>query len=348
MKKTLISLSLAALFGSSAAFAEDITIYGSMHYSLDYVTADPGFADDGDWATGVNRASFIGVKGSEDLGNGLKAIFKIESNINGAVGSWNTYAGLTGDWGTVIMGQHDTPYLISTEGMDLFVDTVADYNAVMGTANGGVAFNNVAPQTIAYISPNMSGLTIAAALVSTSLDEGAGNEETEGASVAAMYSNNGLYATLAWEGFNDGANALGCGLGIGVCGTGGSDAWKGGLGYSNDQFSLGFVYENIDAGALDQDNWLINGSYTFGNNVLKAEYGESDVNIVNADYDFWAVGLDHNLSKRTKVYALYTSLDNDTAGAGGLNAGSDVGSVHYTTGAGVDRDAFSVGIIHNF
>ncbi len=348
MNKKLLSLAVAAAMVAPAAMAEDITIYGQMHYSSDYIENDAaGFADDNDWMLGINRVSRIGVKGSEDLGNGLKAIFKIESAINGTVGSRNTYVGLSGDWGTLLMGRHDTPYKISTGSLDLFADTMADYNNIIGTWNGSLDFDERAPQTIAYVSPNMSGLTVAAALVSTSLDEGAGAEETEAASIAAMYSNGGLFASLAWEGYNDGALALGCALGSGVCGTAGSESWKAGLGYKADQFRVGAVYESIDAGAgNDQDNWLINGAYYFGNTALEAQYGESDSSVVNGDYDMWTIGLDHKMSKRTSVYALYANMDNDTAGTGSLNCGGDVGSAHCA--AGGDQSGFSVGIVHSF
>jgi predicted porin len=61
---------------------------------------------------GRGRASRIGVKGSEDLGNGLKAIYQVEFGINlndtnnnvlsnaDSITYRNTFVGLAGDWGT--------------------------------------------------------------------------------------------------------------------------------------------------------------------------------------------------------------------------------------------------------
>jgi predicted porin len=342
-----------------------------MHYSLDYVQRGDGtavaIADEDDWATGVSRNSNIGVKGSEDLGNGLKAIFKIENQINQAVGFRNTYVGLSGDFGTVLMGRHDTPYKISTGSLDLFGDTVGDYNAVIGTHNGALAFDERAPQTVAYISPNMNGLTLAAALVSVTVDEGALNDETQAASLAAMYSNGPIFASLAYETFEDGAAALGqrpavapvpAGLGHGtnVAATTNtiSEAWKLGLGYKMDNFSLGFVWEDITGNSgtfatnRGQENWMLNGSYAMGNNVFKVQYAEADRGGVGTDYSTWALGLDHNMSKRTKVYGMYATIDNASASTATLYNGDGADQNYGGTVAGGDADVVSVGIQHSF
>lgn len=369
MNKKLLPLAIAAALGATAsvAQAEDITIYGTMHFSADYIDGNPAFVggDSEDWDLGSSRNTRIGVKGSEDLGNGLKAIFKIESTAMGdaasTVGSRNTYAGLSGDWGTVLMGRHDTPYKIATGNLDMFGDTIADYNNVIGTIDGAVRFDERAAQTVAYISPNMNGLTLAGALVSVDVDEGAGNEETQAVSLAAMYSNGPFFGSLAYEAYDDGASGL---LTLGGHGDGAqnSDAWKLGLGYKANNFSVGFVYEWVygndhDADGLgdDQENWMLNAGYAFGNNEVKVQYANADLDVVNADYETWTIGLDHNLSKRTKVYALYTSMDNDVGGFGvldqgvggafGLPGGNNNTAANLLTG---DQDAVSFGIVHNF
>ena len=76
--------------------------------------------------------------------------------------------------------------------------------------------------------------------------------------------------------------------------------------------------------------------------MVKAMYGSGDrdgrfdeVNsirdvrdTVEGDYYTWAIAFDHNLSKRTKAYVLYTQVDDDKSNT--------------------DWDGFSVGMIHNF
>jgi predicted porin len=112
----------------------------------------------------------------------------------------------------------------------------------------------------------------------------------------------------------------------------------------------------IPAAPHDAELWQIQGGYAFGNNMIKAMYGEanydSDVylganfvqeqggalfaqNVTDlTDYDVntWAIGFDHSFSKRTKLYALYTEVDSDQ---------EDVV-------AGSDWSGFSFGMIHKF
>ncbi|MBF0255046.1 MAG: porin [Gammaproteobacteria bacterium] len=352
MNKKLLHLAIAAAMGATAAQAQDITIYGQMHASLDYVdTNTAGVVDDSDWATGNmfnNRASRLGVKGSEDLGNGLKAIFKIESGVNGNVGSRNTYVGLSGDFGTVLMGRHDTPYKISSGSLDLFGDTLADYNIVIGNfRDASVDFDERVPQTVAYISPNMNGLTVSAAWVQFLNDEaGAAPDNTGAISLAAMYSNGPLFASLAYED-HETANLIG--------GARDANAWKVGLGYKANGFTAGLVYEDIDSdvvGDIDSKNLILNASYAMGNNVFKVQYGDKDGTGTTRDWDYWAIGMDHKLSKRTKVYALYTQLDNTgAAGVAGTNGTlycADAVTAATSNQCSGDADGLSFGIVHKF
>jgi predicted porin len=401
MTKNILSLAVAAAMtaGAGIAQAQDITIYGHMHYSTDFVSTNGSVnrltgapkarvvRDKDDWQTGVNRNSRIGVKGSEDLGNGLKAIFQIESEVlasgNGAggnVGDRNTYVGLSGDFGTVLMGRHDTPYKIATGSLDLFADTIADYNNHIGSwygNNRGIGFDNRAQQTLAYISPNMNGLTIAGAVVGATIDEVAGNSDSYAISLAAMYANGPLFASLAYENYegnlvrrNRARTVAGL---VTTVNLRSNDAWKLGLGYKANDFTIGFVYENISgngrngmffgpngipntpvlSSGRDQQNYMVNASYAFGNNVLKAQYGHSSPDRVrngarsyNADYDSWSIGLDHNLSKRTSLYAIYTDMQNSSAGRGNIYCANAAAGAQCARGS--DQSAVSFGMQHKF
>ena len=146
MQKKLLSLAIAgALAVPGAAMADvtsksggDITIYGKFHTSWDYVDTNNAAAgaDDNDDNTAVFRNSRLGFKGSEDLGNGLKGIWQIETEldtIDNEVQMRNTFVGLQGDnWGKIFFGKHDTPYKMATAKLDIFSDTIADYNNIIG------------------------------------------------------------------------------------------------------------------------------------------------------------------------------------------------------------------------
>jgi predicted porin len=294
--------------------------------------------------------SRFGIKGSEDLGSGLKAIWQIELGIDVPEGSLstslrNSFVGLAGDWGTFLVGRHDTPYKISTGKLDMFSDTMADFNLTVGFDD------QRASNAIAYISPSFSGFQFAGAVVSpgkeftyTDLYTGATKENyadslADAYSLAVIYKNGPFYGSVAYESFSDKMFNGDNNNYQALYGQTASDdtKWKIGLGLLDwNGFSMTGVYEarsNVFGAPsnADSDLWQIQAGYAFGNNMVKAMYGQADVNacadnanrgfrytcslgyniVDNQDKSTWAIGFDHNFSKRTQVYALYTALDDD-------------------------------------
>jgi predicted porin len=328
------------------------------------------------------------------LGNGLKAIYQIEFGIatsdrdkrptNGdrgdAVSMRNTFAGLAGDWGTFLVGRHDTPLKISTAKLDLFADTMGDYN-------GPLAFDDVrADNTIAYISPSWSGFQLAAAIIPGGCATSSGNSRAiggegcgatvqnrdgtggylesdsiaEGYSIAAIYSNGPWYAGAAYEGMQAELGGLDDGfiLRNGEEPFDDYNKWRIGLGIVDwNGFSLTGIYEAREntgfVSGWDTESWQVQAGYAFGNSMIKASYGQNlrdlgellgdddlDGNIDNigdigdigdGDLDSWSIGFDHNFSKRTKVYAIYTGVNDE------------LDQPNYT-----DWQGFSMGVVHKF
>ena len=296
MKKQILALAMAAVLPMGAQAG--VTIYGKIHTSIDFISPDAG----GDYSDVTSRASRIGFKGSEDLGNGLKLVWKAESTYDtsgsGGFGSGrNTYIGLAGGWGTFLYGRHDTPTKISTGKLDVFSDELGDYNASAGIIDVR------ASDAIAYISPSMGGLTLAGAVVPDGdydydqFPPPGGDEGGDFAGayyVAAMYGNVPFYLAGGYESLDDISN--------------GADAthWRVGAGFDIGAFHVGGIYQ--DADDFGYDSWLVNGSWTFGNNAVKAAYNSIDWN-GGSDTDAWAIGFDHNFSKRSKVYAQYADSE---------------------------------------
>ena len=112
-KTTRVMLAVLAVCGTSAAMAQSsVSIYGRVNTSVEHQKL--GNAS----ATGmVSNSSYIGFKGTEDLGNGLKAGFVLEGNFlsdNGAgadEGAFNfkrnSEVNLSGNFGMVRMGSFD-------------------------------------------------------------------------------------------------------------------------------------------------------------------------------------------------------------------------------------------------
>jgi predicted porin len=321
MNKKIIAAAIAASIVAPAAMASDVVVYGKVRQAVDIV--DMGTVDN----IQINdRTSRLGFKGSEDLGNGLKAIFGMEfgvaisgSNGNGietgaknefspsspVFGGRNAFVGLAGDFGTVLVGRHDHPLKMSTGKLDLFADTIADNN--QGFTEGLTDLR--ADGTVAYVSPNFSGFTFAGAMVPGENNNADGIADAY--SIAGMYDNGGLYLSAAYE---EGDSAL-----DGVGSPVDYEQTRIGAGYTMDAFHVNVVWADTDnaAAATTTESWVVSGSFTMGNNVLKAKYFDVDNSVVNTDRDGWALGAEHNFSKRTNAGLYYVSSDSEAAASDG-------------------------------
>ena len=97
MKKTLAALAVLGAFAAGSAVAADVTLYGVVDYSLKYSRVDTDKTGEDatnkfEMASGAQSGSRFGLKGTEDLGNGLKVGFVLEN-------------GFGADDGTMLQGQ---------------------------------------------------------------------------------------------------------------------------------------------------------------------------------------------------------------------------------------------------
>jgi len=415
MNKKLMALAIAAALAPAAAMADsgNVSIYGIVDGSVDVI--NPGYNNSASQT--VNRissnSSRIGFKGAEDMGNGLSAIWQLETgfNVDGAVAadlnSRNTFIGLSSKtMGTALLGKHDTPYKLATRRLDVFGDGIADNRSIMGGGGSGTSlgfrtqtttlsgfaatsaggniysygrattaasavanFDGRQNNVLAYISPTISGFHAAVAYVAGGEDATA-NSAVKGKawSATGIYDNGPLFASLAYERHSFGANGSGTVAGPAGLGTitsttftGASlqnrteKAWKLGLGYKLDALQLGLAYEktsddlNGGSNALGHSAYYLSAAYTMGANVLKAAYTHAGDMADNSSTGAkqWAVGVDHNMSKRTKVYALYTKLDNEDSAAYTLSGGN-ASLAHSSSTVGSSPSAWSLGVRHSF
>lgn len=385
MNKKLLALAVAVTPAAPAAVLADATVYGKLNVAIDYVDQDNFF--DG-WGLSGNQstrpwtrrwtsldnngpASRFGLKGSEDLGNGIKAIYQVEFGIdltdtkNSAtkgdetLSMRNSYVGLASALGTIMAGRHDTPLKISTGPLDLFSDTMADYNNTVG-------FNDLrVDNAIAYISPSLQGFTFAGAVhagggamlgPTPEAPDGYNPDAdslAEGYSLATIYRNGPLYGSLAYESLSVNLNNTEADriadadkpysyddwnkwrLGIGIL------DWKG--------FTLTGIYENWDNAAFykseEGDLWQVQAGYAFGNYMVKAMVGrgEWDWKVGGSVWETWSLGADYNFSNRTKVFALYTNSDADKqpTTANGVTCGQ-------AKDCSIDWSGYQLGLMHSF
>lgn len=171
MKKTLLAAALAVGFAGVAQAETSVTLYGIIDTGVGYNRIKDA---DGNKATktgiydGTNHGqagSRWGLRGTEDLGNGLRAEFMLESGFDVTTGSSaqggrlfgrQAWLGLAGDnWGSLRFGrQHNV-------GTDFMLGMVDPFGGGFGLANGGSAFTaidtNRMDNTIKYVTPNFSG-----------------------------------------------------------------------------------------------------------------------------------------------------------------------------------------------
>ncbi|WP_316367665.1 porin [Candidatus Thiodiazotropha sp. CDECU1] len=335
MKKVL-SLAIAAALVAPAAVMADATLFGKAHFIVENV-------DDGDtdvW--GVDSIhSRVGVKGSEDLGGGLKAVYHFEfkvHNDDGAdgLGDRNQFIGLAGGFGTALLGTHDTPMKMSQGKFDEFGDL----------PNGDLA--NVIPgddrveNVIAYVSPAMGGLTFVGALVSGERPDLELDGPADHISLAGLYSNGPIFASLAYNSYDLGSPVDADPSLLRLTGI-----WNGGM------WQAGIMWASMDLdldGVDDPDFLGLSGHVKVGSGKIKAQYlmGDStnggvaglvagftpNVNVgmpvsdPENDVTQFSIGYEHGLSKRTKAHVGFTSYEEDETD--------------------VESDAFFAGLIHSF
>lgn len=374
MNKKLLVLAVAAALAPAAAMAEpgNVTIYGQANASVDYI--NPGTCTAAPCETKAGRVSSnnsrLGFKGTEDLGNSLSAVWQMETGVNldnfkSGFMQRNSFVGLSSStMGTAILGKHDTPYKLGTDSLDLFKDTMGDYNAIVGNVVGNVAFDSRLGNVAAYISPTFGGFTFIGAAVAANESNTAALANGSAFSMTGMYGNGPLFASLSYEqAKNINANSTDvdstnnlindfAGFGLEK-----AAATKLGLGYKFGGATVGFIAEHMKFDqmpggvTITHNDYYLNGSYTMGSNVVKAAFGKagtlscSGCNGADGAKQY-VIGADHNFSKRTSVYALYSKMNNDTGGSYGL--GGNGGDGTFAVSAGQDPSVWSLGMKHSF
>lgn len=360
MNKKLIALAVAAALAPAAAMADsgNVTIYGQANASYDNI--DTG-ADGQDTLHRISsNSSRLGVKGTEDLGNGLSAVWQMESSINldtgaGNLGGRNSFVGLSSKtMGTALLGRHDTPYKLGTASLDVFGDTMGDYNSIVGSLNGALIFDSRLGNVAAYISPTWGGFHFAVATVAANESGNLSVANGKAYSATGVYANGPFFASLSYEKAQD--TAVGNTASVPATGAGqDAKALKLGLGYTMDALKVGFVYENsgvssgLEGYGLDRTAYLVNAAYTMGSNSLKASFAKANDGDSSADTAAkqWTLGVEHAMSKRTSMYALYTKMDNAAGATYGIG-GNGAGGAYVPTVGGDDPRAISLGMKHSF
>ncbi|PKO34183.1 MAG: hypothetical protein CVU34_09220 [Betaproteobacteria bacterium HGW-Betaproteobacteria-7] len=384
MQKKIIALAIAGL-ASTAAFAQtNVTIYGVADATFDSIKTTGNVA-------GVSieprhnristNSSLIGFKGSEDLGNGLKAVFQFEGSVGfdggAAFGGSNrdSYVGVAGGFGTVVAGNLTGPTRAFGAAVDVnagatgisansgiigkfggFLEGVTTdaggnltgftgaQTAIGRSATAASPFDTRWKNTIAYISPTMAGFTVIGAYVAN--ENKTGNINTYGYDVGAKYAAGPVLVGLSYNKAMVNNDVAAAGL---------TDITAADLRLVA-SFDAGVVKINglaervkVTATGISETQKVygLGAIVPVGKGKVTGQYYvardiSGTVFGTDTGAKLWSVGYEHSLSKRTILKANYARLSNDN------QAGYQFGVNSGAAATGETSSGFQFGVRHSF
>ncbi|GAA5235190.1 porin [Verticiella sediminum] len=357
---------ITAAFAAPAHAAGSVTLYGLVDVGYQYQKFKGQDSTSG-LTSGGQAASRWGLRGSEDLGNGLQANFTLENGFditrgtasqNGRLFGRLAWAGLSGGWGELRLGRQT---LAATD----YTGAFSPFGTSFQLASGGQSINsNTTPRadsTVKYVSPTMSGLQ---ATLSYSFNANLA-QNSDGGGVAPssrsdrVFSAAAHYKAAKWQliGYYQGAS-LGRETSSGGShadvspreyGIGGSVelgvfTLHGGFAQHKDAYINGVASGNTGQTALFKggkvNGYTLGVAVPVGTGTLLASFQLSDPNdsVVRSgqqaeNQKVYSVGYTYPFSKRTNAYAYVSYLDGawfDNAGTG--VAADDWNATHFAVG----------------
>jgi predicted porin len=286
MKKSLIAVAVAAALPAAAFAQTSVTLYGVADLSLSKANNGGKVQMSGN-GTLNNGNGRIGVRGTEDLGGGLKASFNYEQGINGENGNTDSSTfqrqanmSLSGGFGTLKMGRALTPSFYGVASYEL--TGAANYTALgnmFGWAGSGSRNNS----QWAYTTPKMGGLEATLGYVM----EGDAGTNSQKLDANVIYRGGPLVVGLSYNKVKSASDP----------------GWALGAKYDFGMFAVAASYQ--DPSDLRR-GFTLGGQADLGPVSLVVDVardtGEGTGYVKSTDY---VVELLYPLSKRTKVYGAY-------------------------------------------
>lgn len=364
MNKKLIALAVAGATFAPAVMAQSanpVTLYGRAWVMFNAVKADGGATVLSRRNTVVNESSLIGIRGTEDIGGGLKAFFQLEMGFapdenatsvsalnpapaatplsinNSPVTGRNSGVGLQGGFGSIILGRWDSPFKLSAIFVDPYAqNTIGNQLAVINTGN----FNRRENNMVQYWSPTISGFSLRAMYGANEAKTATTSPSSISASIdyaAGPFRIN--YANEKHKDYRGGTPTAG-------------------VTEKGQNLAATFVFGPFKVGALtqkikstdrtDKKASELSLTYTVGMHEFMATAGRAKDGAVSTiatqpDSKLSTVGYNYNFSKRTTFMARYATLKNNSTANLALDAAGLPGLV-------VDNDpkGFGLGLRHTF
>ncbi|MBB5406297.1 putative porin [Paraburkholderia sp. HC6.4b] len=343
MKKSLLALAALGAFAGIAHAQSSVTLYGIVDVGFNMNT-NAGGSHKYDMSSSVLQGSRFGLRGTEDLGGGLKAIFVLENGFdvtNGKLGQGGllfgrqAYVGLSSQFGTVTLGrQYDSlvDHVGPLEAGDQWGGSIAAHPNDLDNFNNTYRTNN----TVKYSSVDYNGLTFGGTY---SIGGVAGNfTGNQIWSLGAGYNNGPLVLGVGYLNartpaapgglFNSSGTAATANAAVtfpvyaGFASANTYQVVGAGGAYTFGAATVGLTYSNVRFGNLGKTfaSPFAGQTATFNNGEINFKYQLTPALLVGAAYDYTrgaeiantsraqyhqgAVGVDYFLSKRTDVYLI--------------------------------------------
>jgi predicted porin len=356
MNKKLIALAVAGACVAPAAMAQTanpVTLYGRVYATFESVEAKAGSTSSA--VVRRNRvsdqASMFGIRGTEDLGGGLKAFFQLETAFkpdqnDTTFAARNSGVGLQGGWGSLLLGRWDTPFKVTTIAVDPYGDlTLGGITAALsgsGVAGTQAGFDRRDQNVVQYWSPTWAGLAVRLSYSANETRTATTNPRSNGGSLT--WTGGPVYVGYAYHELKD--QPFGSGSAAVTPPKQSAHALFGNFSFG--PIKLGAIYEKIKRdGFSDQKAWMGNIVWTMGNLQLIYQYSDAKDGgptgtSTEPSCKVHAPGIQYNFTRRTFWIAQYVKIDNNSAGT--CNFGANTLSI----AAGQDPQGFATGIRHIF
>ena len=344
MKKTLIALATLSAFAGTVQAQSNVTIYGQVDAGLRNLTnvdADGG-SKLGMSSSGTYHSNRFGFKGTEDLGNGLKANFQLEGGFNSGTGVGNkglfdrtAKVGISGAFGSVDLGRQ---YTIAYDVNAAYDPMAHKFSGITPVANGSMGTRN--DNAIKYVGKFGAFTARAGYAAGEVTGQGTSNGSTQ--ALGLSYNNGPISLGGAYTQTKD----------------------KAGLGNDTENYTVGGAYKigavKLSAGYADQklavvtpttasdtsNKWAWAGAAYQVSPVLELSgaYYQVKNKTANVDgkKDLFMLSSIYSLSKRTKLYA---EIDHSE-----VSGATRFSNVNSSTIANNNKNQFGVsaGMIHYF
>lgn len=365
MKKTLVAL--AALSATAGAFAQSsVTLYGILDASVGYVNKTRAVAvtnPDGksviQMSDSALQSSYWGLRGSEDLGGGLKVNFNLQSDVRTDTGAGNTdffrreanVSLVSASYGELRLGRTMSPTIANAQGG---VVTPGNSIGVSSAVATGTSADFFTKNAITYYSPVMSGVraTLQYSPGEVAGDSGAGRKMA----ASLVYSNAGLRLGAAaqqvegsdgetsrtWYNVNGQYTwgALKLGAGWYKVDQGDTSDVSGATGYNADVGrARGYLASGATTPVPSSHGYNLSVGYQVNPQaIISATYVHN-----NQDSSLLNLQARYALSKRTTTYAMIAMADNG-------NKGVNFTPYMFAVDGAPDKkqSAFVMGVIHAF